>query len=100
MESIAFIVLSILAVSSALVIVLPFVRNAVVCALALALNLISVAGFFFLLGAQFIGFLQVIVYAGAIMVLILFVLMLLNVQDERVLRPTGIIQRVDRKSVV
>ncbi len=93
MESIAFIVLSILAVSSALVIVLPFVRNAVVCALALALNLISVAGFFFLLGAQFIGFLQVIVYAGAIMVLILFVLMLLNIDDERHLGSSGFFQR-------
>ena len=81
MESIAFIVLSVLAVASALVVVLPVFKNAVICALALALNLVCIAGFFFLLQAQFIGFLQVIVYAGAIMVLILFVLMLLNVHD-------------------
>ena len=93
MESIAFIVLSILAVASALVVSLPVVRNAVVCALALALNLICVAGFFFLLRAQFIGFLQVIVYAGAIMVLILFVLMLLNIHDERHLGSSGFFQR-------
>ena len=93
MESIAFIVLSILAVASALVVVLPVVRNAVVCALALALNLICVAGFFFLLRAQFIGFLQVIVYTGAIMVLILFVLMLLNIHDERHLGSSGFFQR-------
>ena len=57
-------------------------RNAVVSALALALNLISIAGFFFLLNAQFLGFLQIIVYAGAIMVLILFVIMLLNLPVE------------------
>ncbi len=93
MESIAFLVLSILAVASALVVVLPVVRNVVVCALALALNLICVAGFFFLLRAQFIGFLQVIVYTGAIMVLILFVLMLLNIHDERHLGSSGFFQR-------
>ncbi len=93
MESIAFIVLSILALASALVVILPVVRNAVVCALALAVNLICVAGFFFLLQAQFIGFLQVIVYAGAIMVLILFVLMLLNLHDEQHLGSSGFFQR-------
>ena len=93
MESIAFIALSILALASALVVILPVVRNAVVCALALALNLICIAGFFFLLQAQFIGFLQVLVYAGAIMVLILFVLMLLNIDDERHLGSSGFFQR-------
>jgi len=93
MESIVFIVLSILAVASALVVILPVFRNAIVSALALALNLVCVAGFFFLLDAQFIGFLQVIVYAGAIMVLILFVLMLLNIHDERHLGPSGFFQR-------
>jgi NADH-quinone oxidoreductase subunit J len=92
MESIAFIVLSVLAVASALVVILPVFRNVIVCALALALNLVSVAGFFFLLQAQFIGFLQVIVYAGAIMVLILFVLMLLNERDD-LHRGSGFFQR-------
>ncbi len=91
MQVAAFYVLSVLAVSSALVVL--FHRNQVVCALGLACNLVSIAGFFLLLDAQFIAFLQVIVYAGAIMVLILFVLMLLNVQDERALRPSGIFQR-------
>jgi NADH-quinone oxidoreductase subunit J len=92
-EWIAFIVLSVLALASALVVILPVFRNAVVSALALALNLICLAGFFFLLEAQFIGFLQVIVYAGAIMVLILFVLMLLNVHDEKHLGASGFVQR-------
>jgi NADH-quinone oxidoreductase subunit J len=44
--------------------------------------LLSVALLFLLLGAQFIAVLQVIVYAGAIVVLFLFVVMLLNVKKE------------------
>jgi NADH-quinone oxidoreductase subunit J len=93
METVAFAVLSTLLIASALVVILPVFKNAVLCALALALNLVCVAGFFFLLGAQFMGFLQVIVYAGAIMVLILFVLMLLNVHDERHFGSSGFVQR-------
>ena len=91
METVAFWVLALLTVSSALVVL--YHRNQVLCALALAFNLVSIAGFFFLLDAQFIGFLQIIVYAGAIMVLILFVLMLLNIQDEKALTAPGFFQR-------
>lgn len=76
MNLIGFIVLSALAIFSALVVV--WRTNPVVSALALAFNLVSIAGFYLLLNAQFLGLLQVIVYAGAIMVLILFVIMLLN----------------------
>jgi NADH-quinone oxidoreductase subunit J len=92
-ESLAFTVLAVLVIASAAVVVLPVFRNAVVCALSLALNLVCIAGLFFLMGAQFIGFLQVIVYAGAIMVLILFVLMLLNLRDEQHLGRSGAFQR-------
>ena len=77
---IAFSILTILALGSAAMVVTH--RNPVVCALALAFNLISIAGFYLLLDAQFVALLQVIVYAGAIMVLFLFVLMLLNVKSE------------------
>ena len=92
MEQAAFIILSILAVGSAVTVITH--RNAIVSALALAFNLIAIAGFFFLLDAQFIGFLQVIVYAGAIMVLILFVLMLLNIRDaQRIRSSSGFFQR-------
>ena len=91
METVAFWVLALLAVSSAGVVL--YHRNQIICALALAFNLVSIAGFFFLLDAQFIGFLQIIVYAGAIMVLILFVLMLLNIQDEKALAGPGFFQR-------
>jgi len=95
METLAFIVLTVLTIASGLIVALPIVRNAVICALALAFNLVAIAGFFFLLNAQFIGFLQVMVYAGAIMVLILFVLMLLNIRDEQKIgSAAGFFQRV------
>jgi NADH-quinone oxidoreductase subunit J len=46
------------------------------------------------LDAQFVGLLQVIIYAGAIMVLILFVIMLLNLREEARAHPAGTIQRI------
>jgi NADH-quinone oxidoreductase subunit J len=90
METIAFIVLTILALSSAGVVV--WHRNPVVCALALAFNLVAIAGFYMLLNAQFLALLQIIVYAGAIMVLILFVIMLLNLPTEARRPGRGMIQ--------
>jgi len=90
MSLLAFLVLAALAVGSAVVVV--WRTNPVVSALALAFHLVSVAGFYLLLGAQFIALLQVIVYAGAIMVLILFVIMLLNLPDL-VRRGSGFFQR-------
>jgi NADH-quinone oxidoreductase subunit J len=53
-------------------------RSAVYSALWLVVTLFSLAGLFVVLEAQFIAVLQVLVYAGAIMVLFLFVIMLLN----------------------
>ena len=91
METLAFIVLATLALFSAATVV--WHRNTVVCALALAFNLLSIAGFYLLLGAQFLALLQVIVYAGAIMVLILFVIMLLNLPEEAQRRGSGLFQR-------
>jgi len=80
MELLGFVILTALAVVSAAVVLLH--RNPVVAALSLAANLIAIAGFYLLLNAQFLALLQVIVYAGAIMVLVLFVIMLLNLPDE------------------
>ena len=91
MELIAFAVLAGLVVASALVVVRH--RNPVVAAVALAFNLVGVAGLYLLLHAQFVGLLQVIVYAGAIMVLILFVIMLLNLLEEAEPHPAGTFQR-------
>jgi NADH-quinone oxidoreductase subunit J len=58
-------------------------RNPIYSAFALVVTLCSLAVIFGLLGSPFIAALQVIVYAGAIMVLFLFVLMLLNVKREK-----------------
>ena len=55
-------------------------RNAVYSALFLVLNFLTVAVFFLLLQAAFIALVQVTVYAGAIMVLFLFVIMLLGAE--------------------
>ena len=54
-------------------------KNAVMSALSLVMTLFALAGIFVLLDAHFIAVMQIIVYAGAIMVLFLFVIMLLNV---------------------
>jgi len=92
MEFAAYVILAVLALVSAGVVV--WHRNPVVCALALAFNLVSIAGFYMLLNAQFLALLQVIVYAGAIMVLILFVIMLLNLPEEARRPGSGMIQGV------
>lgn len=80
MEIYAFVLLSVLAIASALGMVLA--KNTVNSALLLVLNLMTVAGLYLLLQAQFLALIQILVYAGAIMVLFLFVIMLLNVQEE------------------
>ena len=69
-------------------------RNAVHSALFLVLNLMALAVLFVDLDAQFLGIVQIIVYAGAIMVLFLFVIMLLGVDRQEVLDETLPIQRV------
>jgi NADH-quinone oxidoreductase subunit J len=73
-----FIFLAVLAVASALAMVIN--KNTVNSALFLVLNMVSLAGLFLMLKAQFLAVVQILVYAGAIMVLFLFVIMLLNVQ--------------------
>ena len=75
-EQILFIIFGILAVGSAIC-VIAF-KNPIHSALALVLTFFSLAGLFISLGAYFVAVVQVIVYAGAIMVLFLFVMMLLN----------------------
>lgn len=81
LETILFIVFaSICAVSAVLMITRP---NPVLSALFLVMNFASLAGLYLLLNAQFIAVAQVIVYAGAIMVFFLFVIMLLNPEKEK-----------------
>lgn len=69
-----------LALLSALLVVVS--RHAVYSALYLVLTMISIAGLFVMMNAQLAAAFQVIVYAGAIMILFLFVIMLLNLGRE------------------
>jgi NADH-quinone oxidoreductase subunit J len=78
-DLIVFLVLSLVAISSALGML--FSQNAVYSALFLVLNFVTVAIFYLLLGAPFIAMAQITVYAGAIMVLFLFVIMLLGAES-------------------
>ncbi len=73
---IPFIILAAVAVAAALGMLLS--RNAVHSALYLVLNFMTVAVFYLVLNAPFIAMVQIIVYAGAIVVLFLFVIMLLG----------------------
>ena len=59
-----------------------FMRNPVSSALSMVLSFIGLAGIFIGLNAYFVGILQILVYAGAIMVLFIFIIMLLDVKDE------------------
>ena len=79
LDLIFFLILSLISISTALGMLLS--RNAVYSALFLVLNFITVAVFYLLLGAPFIAMAQVTVYAGAIMVLFLFVIMLLGAES-------------------
>src|SRR5436305_6829630 len=65
-----------------LVVVNPFSRNPVTSAMFLVLSIASLAGLFVLLHAFFLAAAQVLVYAGAVMVLFLFVIMLLDLTTE------------------
>jgi NADH-quinone oxidoreductase subunit J len=57
-------------------------KNPVTSALFLVLSFCSLAGIYLLLNAEFLGMVQIVVYAGAIMVLFLFVIMYLNLQHD------------------
>ena len=77
-ELITFIFLALIAIASGLRMLIS--RNAIYSAIYLIINFITVAIFYLLLGGAFIAVSQVAVYAGAIMVLFLFVIMLLGAE--------------------
>ncbi len=79
-EAILFFLFAGLAVVGALNLVLQ--RHPIHSALSLILVMVSLAVLYLLLGAEFIAAIQIIVYAGAIMVLFVFVIMLLNAGEE------------------
>ena len=80
MEQIIFLLVAFLAVASAVYFV--FARNPLYSVLSLIVTFFSIAAMYILLNAQFLGIVQVIVYAGAIMVLFLYVLMMLNLNKN------------------
>jgi NADH-quinone oxidoreductase subunit J len=81
MEAILFYIFGGISVFSALAVVTR--RNPMVSAIYLILCLFSVAALYALRQAHFLAALQVIVYAGAVVVLFIFVIMLLNVPEDR-----------------
>ncbi len=88
---IIFFVLAIIAVFGAVMVVTQ--KSPVASAVYLILVMCSLAGLFALMGALFLAAFQVIVYAGAIMVLFLFVIMLLNLRRDEYGHDTRIIQK-------
>lgn len=75
-----FLTLAVIAVITALLVVLS--RNPVHSVLYLILTFFTIAGLYILLNAQFLAVVHIIVYSGAIMVLFLFVMMLLNLNKD------------------
>ena len=82
-DEIVFWVFAPISIGSAIAMLLQ--RNAVHAALFLVVNFFTIAVFYLVLGASFLFAVQIIVYAGAIMVLFLFVIMLLGVDREETL---------------
>lgn len=93
MEQIFFFVFAAIALAAAVLLVA--FRNPVYSALSLVAAFFALAGLFVLLNAYFLAVVQIIVYAGAIMVLFLFVIMLLNLGHSDTLeRVAGKYRRV------
>ena len=80
MEQIIFFFVAFLALVSGFYFV--FAKNAMYAILSLIITFFSIAAMYILLNAQFLGIVQIIVYAGAIMVLFLYILMMLNLNKE------------------
>ena len=80
MTTLLFVLLAGLAVGSAIAMVVQ--RNPLYSAISLIGVFIALAGLYLTLAAPFLAAIQIIVYAGAIMVLVVFVIMLLNVEEE------------------
>ncbi|MBI2937805.1 MAG: NADH-quinone oxidoreductase subunit J [Thaumarchaeota archaeon] len=91
MPELAFVALTVLAVTTAIFALES--KEVVYGAISLAIMLLSMAGFFILLDAPFVAMFQVIVYVGAVAVLIIFTVML--VREEKWLKvESGMLQRI------
>ncbi len=86
-ETIVFYVFAVLALGSGLAVIT--MRNIVHGALMLVVNLLAIAGLYLALESTFLSIIQVLVYAGAITVLFLFVIMLLGIDRDDLLSVTS-----------
>ena len=77
---IAFIITALTAIGAAVMVITR--RNPIHSAMFLVLNFLCIAILYLLLNSQFIAIVQVMIYAGAIMMLVIFVIMLLSVEEE------------------
>jgi NADH-quinone oxidoreductase subunit J len=77
-----------------LVVANPLSHNPVTSAMFLVLTIVCLAGLFVLLHAYFLAAVQILVYAGAVMVLFLFVIMLLNLKAEEHRRLKGVVGKI------
>ncbi len=91
-ETALFILLATVTVVTAILVIVQ--RNPVASAIYLIITFFSLGGIYLLLNAPFIAVIQVLVYAGAIMVLFLFVIMLLNLEKEKKLITRHRLQKV------
>ncbi len=92
LEFIIFFVLGALAIASGITVITH--KNPVVSAIALVFHFFMLAGLYLNLHAEFLAVLQILVYAGAIMVLVIFVIMLLNLGDEEKLKEKLNLRRI------
>ena len=80
-HSIFFYIFSIIAIVSAVMVIVS--KNTVHSVFFLILDFISISCLFIMIGAEFIGMIMLIVYVGAVAVLFLFVVMMLNVAQQK-----------------
>jgi len=94
MNSAAFVVIAILTLAGALA--AATLQKLMHAALSFAVTFVGIAAFFFLLGAEFVGLVQVFVYIGAVAVLIVFTILLTrrDVEKDRGFNWTGVVVAV------
>jgi NADH-quinone oxidoreductase subunit J len=92
LETGLFVILAVATVVTAFMVIVQ--RNPVTSAIFLIITFFCLAGIYLLLQAEFIAIIQILVYAGAIMVLFLFVIMLLNLEKEKRLVTRHRLQKV------
>ena len=91
MNSVAFVVIAILTLAAALA--AATLQKLMHAALSFAVTFVGIAAFFFLLGAEFVGLVQVFVYIGAVAVLIVFTILLTrrDVEKDRGFNWSGVV---------